>query len=245
MPDVHLPYDRPMTPNRPLAWRHGLTQILRIHPPVPVAYDQHSIREAPPHDPQRARRTVLELPTVAGIAEEHPPMLRRKIGYPWTADDLDFVTVGCWGSAVHITDPAFGENGVDTFNLDDAFEAQAKAHPEARIIAAVEMGSSAIYGKYLAHVPGAPRLSADGWDETYVSGDPVHTLGVCGIDPGGPGTENLDFDNPELLVWSDYLNLIACGLYATYITERLQVSVFRVTRTEDTQESIEEVWHPE
>ncbi|WP_369360017.1 DUF6333 family protein [Streptomyces sp. cg2] len=226
---------------RPLP--HSLTQITRIHPPAPPRYDRHSIRNAPAHDPERARRIVRELPTVADVVEEFRPIARRDVGSPRSLDDVDTVTIGCWGNAVQITDPAFGENGTTTYNLDNAFEAQLQAHPDARIAAACEMDFSQTYAKYLIHVPGAPRVSADGWDEMDVTGDLIHALRACDIDPYGPGTEALDYDNPDGFIWGDYLDLISCGLHIPLAGEALMVSVFKVTRSEDTQDGMEEVWH--
>ncbi|WP_330460317.1 DUF6333 family protein [Streptomyces sp. NBC_00820] len=225
---------------RPLP--HSLTRITRIHPPAPHRYDQHSIRNAPAHDPERARRVVRELSTVADVVEEVAPIARRDIGSPKNLGDLDIVTIGCWGNAIQITDPAFAENGTTTYNLDNAFDAQVQAHPDARIAAACEMDFSQTYAKYLIHVPGAPRVSADGWDETDVTGDLVEALRACGIDPSGPGTENLDYDDPDTFVWGDYLDLVACGLHIPFATESLQVSVFRVTRPEETRDDMEEAW---
>ncbi|MFE7313467.1 DUF6333 family protein [Streptomyces sp. NPDC057555] len=225
---------------RPLP--HSLTQITRIHPPAPPRYTRHTIGSAPAHDPERARRIVRELPTVAEVVEELPPVARRDMGSPQCLGDLDIVTVGCWGNAVQITDPAFADNGIISCNLDSAFDAQVQAHPEARIAAACERDFSQTYAKYLVHVPGAPCVSADGWDEMEITGDIVRSLRACGI-AAGAGTKVLDFDAPETLVWGDCLDLIACGLHIPLVDEALVVSVFRVIRPEDVLDDMAEVWH--
>ncbi|MFE0380629.1 DUF6333 family protein [Streptomyces inhibens] len=230
-------------PARPIAWRSSTICITRVHPTYPSRYDQHTIRQAPAHDPQRARAVVAELATVSSVVEELEPILRRDIASPRLSTDLDYVTVGCWGNVVQIVDPAFGEDGVISSNLDAAFDAQVKAHPDARITAACEMYSAESYGKYLAHIPGHSPVSADGWDEQYITGDPTAVLRAIGITPGDPGTENLDLDDPAPYIGTEYLNLIACGLHSIYTVETLTVSVFKVTRPEDTQEDIKEVWN--
>lgn len=231
-----------MSPNPRIAWRQSTLRIIRVHPPYHAPYDQHTIRHAPAHDPVRARAVVAELSTVATVAEELGPMLRRDIGHPRHLGDLDHVAVGCWGDIVQISDPAFGEDGSLSTNLDAAFDAQVKAHPEARITAVCEMDSAEIYGKYLAHVPGQPRLSADGWDDQYVTGNPAQLLRAVGVDPGAPGAECLDTDQEEPFIGVEYLDLLACGLHSVYSKENLMVSVFEVTRTEDVREAIDDVW---
>lgn len=233
-----------MSLDRATRCRHSITQIIRIHPPAPAHCTHRTIGELPAHDPARARALVRELPTVAGV-EELAPVPRLDVRSPTTFDDLDYVTVGCWGGVVQITDPAFGEDGITSGNLDPVFEGQVKAHPDARIIGACEMDFSLTYGKYLVHVPGAPDVSADGWDEMTVSGDPAEALRACGTGPEGPGAEGLDFADPDALNWGEYLDRIACGLYIPLADETLMVSVFKVSRPEDTQENIEEVWYPE
>ncbi|BDH15494.1 DUF6333 family protein [Streptomyces hygroscopicus] len=233
-----------MSLDRATRCRHSITQITRIHPPAPAHCTHRTIGELPAHDPARARAIVRELPTVAGV-EELAPVPRLDVRSPTAFDDLDYVTVGCWGGVVQITDPAFGEDGITSCNLDAVFEEQAKAHPDARIIGACEMDFSLTYGKYLVHVPGAKDVSADGWDEMTVSGDPAEALRACGTGPEGPGAEGLDFADPDALNWGEYLDRIACGLYIPLANETLMVSVFKVSRPEDTQENIEEVWYPE
>ncbi|WP_030981184.1 DUF6333 family protein [Streptomyces sp. NRRL S-1813] len=233
-----------MSLDRATRCRHSITQITRIHPPAPARYTHRTIGEVPAHDPARARVIVRELSTVAGV-EELAPVPRLDVRSPTAFDDLDHVTVGCWGGVVQITDPAFGEDGITSCNLDPVFEGQVKAHPDARIIGACEMDFSLTYGKYLVHVPGAQDVSADGWDEMTVGGDPAEALRACGTGPEGPGAEGLDFADPDALNWGEYLDRIACGLYIPLANETLMVSVFKVSRPEDTQENIEEVWYPE
>ncbi|MFD8543424.1 DUF6333 family protein [Streptomyces sp. NPDC059649] len=220
---------------------YGVTQITRIHPPAPAYYDQHSIKEAPAHDPVRARQVLSELGTVAGVVEELEPMRRKDIGSPRVPEDLDLVTVGCWGNAVQITDPAFGDTGI-SFNLDNEFDAQVASHPDARIVGVCELGYSETYGKYLIHVPGVPRVSADGWDEMELMGDPLQTLGAIGATAGDPATCDLSLEDLEAFVWSDYLDLLACGLHVPYAGEQLRVSVFKVARSEGVRVEMEEVW---
>ncbi|MFF8367403.1 DUF6333 family protein [Streptomyces lydicus] len=234
-----LPYDDPDGVSAP---RLSVTRITRIHPPFPARYDQHTITRAPAHDPVRARRVVNELSTVAGVLEELDPVRRRDLGHPQVLADLDYVTVGCWGSAVQITDPAFGEGGI-TYHLDDAFDAQVKEHPDARITGVCEMGFSETYAKYLVHVPGVPRVAADGWEDMDLTGDPVETLRAVGVTPGGPGSADVSLDDLEGFVWSAYLDVLACGLHVPFVNEQLRVSVFKVARSEDVQDAIEEVWH--
>ncbi|MGW9041159.1 DUF6333 family protein [Streptomyces lydicus] len=242
-----LPYEDPDgvsydDPDRVSAPRLSVTRITRIHPPFPARYDQHTITRAPAHDPVRARQVVNELSTVAGVLEELDPVRRRDLGHPQALADLDYVTVGCWGSAVQITDPAFGEGGI-TYHLDDAFDAQVKEHPDARITGVCEMGFSETYAKYLVHVPGVPRVSADGWDDMYLTGDPVQSLRAIGVTPGEPGSADVSVEDLEGFVWSAYLDVLASGLHVPFVSEQLRVSVFKVTRSEDIQDAIEEVWH--
>ncbi|MER6046700.1 DUF6333 family protein [Streptomyces sp. NPDC001793] len=45
------------------------------------------------------------------------------------------------------------------------------------------------------------------------------------------------------VIWGDYLDLISCGLHIPLAGEALMASVFKVTRSEDTQDGMEEVWH--
>ncbi|MFF3457017.1 DUF6333 family protein [Streptomyces sp. NPDC002730] len=231
-----------MSPNPPIAWRQATLQITRVHPPYRAPYDQHTIRHAPAHDPVRARAVVAELSTVATVAEELEPTLRRDMGHPRHMVDLDYVTVGCWGNIVQISDPAFGEDGILSTNLDAVLDAQVKAHPEARITAVCEMHSAENYGKYLAHVPGQSHLSADGWDDQYVTGNPAQLLRAVGVNPGDSGAEHLNTDQDEPFIGVEYLNLLACGLHSIYGKENLMASVFKVTRTEDVQEAIDDVW---
>ncbi|MFF8313576.1 DUF6333 family protein [Streptomyces lydicus] len=242
-----LPYEDPDgvsydDPDRVSAPRLSVTRITRIHPPFPARYDQHTITRAPAHDPVRARQVVNELSTVAGVLEELDPVRRRDLGHPQVLADLDYVTVGCWGSAVQITDPAFGEGGI-TYHLDDAFDAQVKEHPDARITGVCEMGFSETYAKYLVHVPGVPRVSADGWDDMYLTGDPVQTLRAIGVTPGEPGSADVSVEDLEGFVWSAYLDVLSSGLHVPFVSEQLRVSVFKVTRSQDIQDAIEEVWH--
>ncbi|MFI9358723.1 DUF6333 family protein [Streptomyces lydicus] len=242
-----LPYEDPDgvsydDPDRVSAPRLSVTRITRIHPPFPARYDQHTITRAPAHDPVRARQVVNELSTVAGVLEELDPVRRRDLGHPQVLADLDYVTVGCWGSAVQITDPAFGEGGI-TYHLDDAFDAQVKEHPDARITGVCEMGFSETYAKYLVHVPGVPRVSADGWDDMYLTGDPVQSLRAIGVTPGEPGSADVSVEDLEGFVWSAYLDVLASGLHVPFVSEQLRVSVFKVTRSQDIQDAIEEVWH--
>ncbi|MFF7703636.1 DUF6333 family protein [Streptomyces lydicus] len=234
-----LPHEDPAGVTAP---RLSVTQITRIHPPAPARYDQHTIARAPAHDPVRARQVVNELRTVAGVLEELDPVRRRDLGHPRVPADLDYVAVGCWGTAVQITDPAFGENGI-TCNLDDAFDAQVKEHPDARILGVCEMGFSETYAKYLVHVPGVPRVGADGWDDMDLTGDPAQTLRAIGATVGEPGSADVSLDDLEGFVWSDYLDVLACGLHVPFVSEQLRVSVFKVARPEDVQDAIEEVWH--
>lgn len=231
-----------MSPNPPVAWRQSTLRIIRVHPPFHAPYDQHTVRDAPAHDPVRARAVVDELSTVTAVAEELGTVLRRDLDHPRRMDDLDHVAVGCWGDIVQITDPAFGEDGVLSTNLDAAFDAQVKAHPEARITAVCEMHSAESYGKYLAHVPGQPRLCADGWDDQDVIGDPAQLLRAVGVGPGDLGAEYLDTEGDEPFIGVEYLDLLGCGLHSVYGEEDLMVSVFKVTRAEDVQEAIEDVW---
>ncbi|GGV03765.1 hypothetical protein GCM10010260_45840 [Streptomyces filipinensis] len=81
---------------------------------------------------------VSEPPTVAAGVEELPSIPRLYLRTPHTLDDLNTVTVGCWGTAVQINDPAFAENGTTGYSLDNAFEYQAQAHPEVRVLAVCE-----------------------------------------------------------------------------------------------------------
>ncbi|MCX5209911.1 DUF6333 family protein [Kitasatospora sp. NBC_00240] len=231
-----------MSPNQQVAWRQSVIQITRVHPPCPAPFDHHAARRAPAHDPVRARAVVAALPTVATVAEELDPVRRRDLGHPNHLEDLDLVTVGCWGGIVQISDPAFGEDGILSTNLDNAFQAQVKAHPEARITAVCEMYSAETYGKYLAHVPGQPDLAVDGWDEQFVTGDPARLLRAVGANSGAPGAECLDPDQEEPYLGLEYLNLITCNLHSVWANERLMVSVFRVTRTEDVRYDIAEAW---
>ncbi|MFD9220194.1 DUF6333 family protein [Streptomyces sp. NPDC060064] len=231
-----------MSPNPPIAWRQATLQITRVHSPYRAAYDQHTIHHAPAHDPVRARAVVAELSTVATVTEELEPILRRDMHHPRHIRDLDYVAVGYWGNIVQISDPAFGEDGILSANLDAAFDAQVKAHPEARITAVCEMYSAENYGKYLAHVPGQSHLSADGWDDQYVTGNPAQLLRAVGVNPGGSGAEYLNTDQDESFIGVEYLNLLACGLHSIYSKENLMVSVFKVTRAEDVQEAIDDVW---
>ncbi|MCZ2524117.1 DUF6333 family protein [Streptomyces sp. HB2AG] len=231
-----------MSPEPHIAWRQSTLRIIRVHPPYGAPYDQHTVRRAPAHDPVRARAVVAGLPTVATVAEELGPVLRRHTGHPQDIGDLDHVTVGCWGDVVQICDPAFGEDGILSTNLDDAFDAQVEAHPEARITAVCEMYSFESYGKYLAHVPGQPRLSADGWHDQYVTGDPAQLLRAVGVDPRTSGVEYLDTGEDDPFVGTEYLDLLARGLHSVYSKENLAVSVFRVTRTEDVRDSLADVW---
>ncbi len=233
-----------MSLDRATTSRHSVTRITRVHPPPPARYTVRTIDRAPAHDPARARAIVRELPTVAAV-EELAPMPRLDVRSPTTLDDLDYVTVGCWGGVVQINDPAFGEDGTGSCNLDPVFDGQVEAHPDARVVGACEMDFSLTYGKYLAHVPGAPDVSVEGWDEMTVSGNPAEVLQACGIDPERPGAEGLDFDDPDGSDWGEYLDLIACGLYIPLANETLMVSVFKVSRPKDTRENIEEVWCPE
>ncbi|MGW2509929.1 DUF6333 family protein [Streptomyces scopuliridis] len=230
-----------MSPNPRIAWRQSALQITRVHPPYPP-YDQLAIHHAPAHDPVRARAVVAELSTVSTVAEELEPMLRRDVDYPRHIGDLDYVAVGYWGNIVQISDPAFGEDGILSTNLDAAFDAQVEAHPEARITAVCEMYSAESYGKHLAHIPGQSRLSADGWDDQDVTGNPARLLRAVGVNPGDPGAEYLNTDHDEPFIGVEYLNLLACGLYSVYSEESLMVSVFKVTRTEDVQDAMDDVW---
>ncbi|MFB6977628.1 DUF6333 family protein [Streptomyces scopuliridis] len=231
-----------MSPKPRIAWRQSTLEITRIHPPCPAPYNQHTIRHVPAHDPVRARAVVAELSTVSTVVEEFAPMLRRDIDHPRHIGDLDYVAVGCWGSIVQISDPAFGEDGVLSVNLDAAFDAQVEAHPEARITAVCEMYSAENYGKYLAHVPGQSRLSAEGWDDQDVTGNAAQLLRAVGVGPGDPGAECLDTDQDQPFIGVEYLDLLACGLHSIYGEENLMVSVFKVTRTEDVQDGIDDVW---
>ncbi|MGW6772544.1 DUF6333 family protein [Streptomyces sp. NPDC055037] len=231
-----------MSTNPRIAWRQSTLQITRIHPPCPAPYDQHTIRHAPAHDPVRARAVVAELPTVSTIVEELEPMLRRDMDHPRHMADLDYVAVGCWGTVVQISDPAFGEDGILSTHLDAAFDAQAQAHPEARITAVCEMYSAETYAKYLARVPGQSRLSADGWDDQDVTGNPAQLLRAVGVNSGDSGAGYLSTDEGEPWIGVEYLDLLACGLHSLYAEENLMVSVFKVTRTEDVQAAIDDVW---
>ncbi|MFJ5227582.1 DUF6333 family protein [Streptomyces sp. NPDC088400] len=243
-----------MSPNPQIAWRQSTLQITRIHPPYPTPYDQRVIHHVPAHDPVRARAVVAELSTVAAVAEELDPLPRRDIDHPRDIGDLDYVAVGCWGNIVQINDPAFGEDGILSTNLEDAFDAQVKAHSEARITAVCEMYSAETYGKYLAHVPGQSRLCAEGWDDQDVTGDPAQLLRAIGVGPGGPGAEYLNTDNTdstdatdgadqdEPCIGIEYLDLLAYGLHSVYTSENAMVSLFKVTRTKDVQFEIDEVW---
>lgn len=136
-------------------------------------------------------------------------------------------------------------------NLEDAFDAQVEAHPEARITAVCEMHSAETYGKYLAHIPGQPRLRAEGWDDQDVTGDPAPLLRAVGVNPGGPGAEYLNTDSTdgtdgtdqdEPCIGIEYLDLLAYGLHSVYTSENAMVSLFKVTRTKDVQFEIDEVW---
>ncbi|MFI0785314.1 DUF6333 family protein [Streptomyces lydicus] len=235
-----LPHDDRAAVTAP---RLSVTRITRIHPPAPARYDRHTVTRAPAHDPVRARQVVNALSTVASVVDECEPVRRRDLGHPRVLADLDRVTVGCWGSVVQITDPAFGEDGISSRNLDDAFDAQVKDHPDARITGVCEMGFSETYAKYLVHVPGVPRVAADGWEDMDLTGDPVETLRAVGVTPGGPGSADVSLDDLEGFVWSAYLDVLACGLHVPFVNEQLRVSVFKVTRSADVRDAIEDVWH--
>jgi Family of unknown function (DUF6333) len=227
-----------MSPDPHIAWRQSTIQITRVHPPYPTPYDQRVIHHVPAHDPVRARAVVAELSTVAAVAEELDPLPRRDIDHPRDIGDLDYVAVGCWGNIVQINDPAFGEDGILSTNLEDAFDAQVKAHPEARITAVCEMHSAETYGKYLAHFPGQPRLCAEGWDDQDITCDPARLLRAVGVD--ADDTDDTDEDEPYIGI--EYLDLLAYGLHSVYTSENAMVSLFKVTRTKDVQFEIDEVW---
>ncbi|MEU0299699.1 DUF6333 family protein [Streptomyces sp. NPDC006175] len=225
-----------MSPRLRVAWRQSTLRIIRVHPPVPAPYDQHTVHAAPAHDPVRARAVVAGLSTVASVAEELEPVLRRDDTGPRYTDELDLVTVGCWGGIVQISDPAFGEDGVLSSNLDAAFTAQVAAHPEARITAVCEMYSAESYGKYLAQVPGLPPLSADGWDDQDTTGNLAALLRATGAAcPDGDEDDDPYID-------AETLDPLAGGLHSVYAGENLLVSRFRVTRTEEVREALDDVW---
>jgi hypothetical protein len=225
-----------MSPRLRVAWRQSSLRIIRVHPPFRAPYDQHTVQAAPAHDPVRARAVVAGLSTVASVAEELEPLLRRDDTGPLYTDDLDLVTVGCWGGIVQISDPAFGEDGVLSSHLDAAFTDQITAHPEASITAVCEMYSAESYGKYLAHVPGLPRLSADGWDDQDTTGNLADLLRAT-------GTASPDSDEDDApYIDAEALDPLAGGLHSVYADEPLLVSRFRVTRTEDVREALDDVW---
>ncbi|MFE4911039.1 DUF6333 family protein [Streptomyces sp. NPDC056652] len=72
--------------------------------------------------------------------------------------------------------------------------------------------------------------------------DPARLLRAVGVDPDGLGGAYLHTERGEPFIGVDYLDLLARGLHSFYGDENLMVSVFKVARTDDVQDAIDDVW---
>ena len=221
---------------------HGHAHLVIVRPPfpAPLRYDERPPTTA--HDPAAARAAVLSLSTVAAVRHEHAPSPLSHPATPTTRDDLDLVQAAAWGTTIKLTDPALVDDGIDTLTLEAEFHAQRERHPDARIIASCERDAGASYTKILAAVPGAPDLTIEGFDTLDVTGDRHATLTATGIDPTTLG-EAYDPDG-----WyfdhDGFLHLLTGGALSVYADDPRTESTFTVTRTDDADQSLRDVWYP-
>ena len=225
--------------------RHnGHAHLVIACPPFAAPLQPNERPSATAHDPGAARAAVLSLSTVSAIRREHAPSRLEHPGSPASREELDGVRAAVWGSTVKISDLALLEDGILASALEDEFQAQKKAHPDARIVAVCERDFGASYTKILVAVPGTPDLMVEGFDELEITGDRRTTLAAVGIDPDRLG-EGYDFSGEGL--FSDYdgfLHMLTGGALSVYTNEDRFESVFVVDRSEEGEDSIREVWFP-
>ncbi|WP_310724343.1 DUF6333 family protein [Streptomyces sp. N2A] len=231
---------------RPKVGSHAVL-TLRF-PPFPVSGEADEPVMAP-HDPVRACQVVAELGTVEEVLEQLPDRLLADFRDPEVRADLDLVAVGCWGNAVHITDPALGGDFL-TYAMTEEVRRQRARHPEARIVGSIEMDYGNSFLEDVVVLPGGVEVYAAGWDcddEWDFSGDPEEVLRAIGIDREAAAEAGFDLDeDPCDRVWSD-LGILALwglpgGLGVGPGAGGRRVSVFRVRRTSSAASEMEEAW---
>ncbi|MDI3407848.1 DUF6333 family protein [Streptomyces cavernicola] len=237
-----------LPPDAPVDIRHhGHAHLVVLQPPFgPPLLPSRRPTAVAAHDPEAARAEVLALDLVAAVRREDAPARLGLPGSPSVREHLDEVSVAVWGSTVKITDPALVEDGLGGA-LDDAFEAQRKRFPDARIVGVCERDFGASYLKVLAAVPGAPDLVIEGWSDLEITGDPRATLAHLGVDLDESGAEYFEDeeDVEDEGVFADYyafLHTLTDGALSVYSREERQESTFLVERTAEGENCIDAVW---
>ncbi|MFE3651481.1 DUF6333 family protein [Streptomyces sp. NPDC059122] len=229
-------------------WRHSDVNLTLLFPPFPDPAAAER-RPLPPHDPVRARRVVEELGTVAEVLERLPDRPVGDLTWPEVRADLDFVSVGCWGNAVAVFEPALGSDLLCEAMTEEVAR-QRERHPEARIVGSVELDYGNSYLEDHVVLPTGEEVFAGGWDcddeegWSFV-GDPEGLLRALGITREEAAEAGFDLDDePRDRVWSD-LGLLALGLHGPLAgggVEHRRVSTFRVRRSEVGAGNLDDVW---
>ncbi|MFE5618640.1 DUF6333 family protein [Streptomyces sp. NPDC056470] len=220
--------------------RDGTYSLTVIDAPSP-----HEVQALPAHDPARAREVVASLITVAGVTAELAPQPATELVPQDTRADLELVRVGCWGPVTEITDAALAFRG-GCFPLDDQAAAFARRHPGAAVIGSVRVNFPIRYGAWVFLHPDGTRLWAEGW-----SGEgPWNVQGsVDGILDAFRARTALDADfdldaEPQTMDFSELEDAVLRTLMPVDRRERV-LSVFRVARTPEAVDHLEETWMEE
>ena len=234
----------PVSPGTQVNPRHnGHAHLVVLHPPFAAPLGRHERPAVVAHDPGAARAAVLSLSTVSVIRREHAPSLVDHPASPADRAELDDVRAAVWGSTVKISDPALLEDGILSSGLEDEFRAWKKSHPDARIVAVCQRDFGAAYMKLLVAVPGVADLTVEGFDELEITGDRRATLTAVGIDPVPLGEED-DLSGEGFFDYDGLLHMLTGGALTVYRNEERYESTFVVDRSEDGEDSINEVWFP-
>lgn len=238
--------DTERDPDEPIKAKHGDVSLTLLFPPFSASDDADGPLALPPHDPVRARQIVESLGTVEEVLEQLPDRVWADVPQPEVRADLDLVVVGCWGNEVHIVEPALGSDLLAR-PLDEEIERQRALHPQARIVASVDMDYGNSFLEDAVYLPSGEHVHVFGWDcddndgwELY--GDPEELLRALGVDRAA--AEEAGFDLDEEICerdWPVLGELALAGSFHGY-GARLMCSVFRVRHTSSAAFDAEEVW---
>ncbi|MFC0600072.1 DUF6333 family protein [Streptomyces palmae] len=204
-----------------------------------------------PHDPARAREFVEGFPTVEAVVEELPPLPPSELLATECRSDLDLVTVGCWGSAICVSDPALTAYDAGMTPVLDVATSLRERYPRALIVGSAHADFGESHTEDVIWLPDGPRLFASGFpcyeDPWDIEGDPRAVLDALGVDPDG-----LEGDYREFLHLDEAPHLTNWGMLGALVLERaghrpgadLEMSVFRVRHTEEYTAVMEEMWLP-
>ncbi|WP_435602310.1 DUF6333 family protein [Streptomyces sp. bgisy130] len=227
-------------PANALILRHGGYTLTVIDNPTP-----HAFSPLPPNDRTRARQVAESLLTVESVGAELDPLPATDIDVAphHTRSDLEQVHIGCWGPVTEITDAALADR-TGFFSLRDHAEELAKAYPNAAILGSAWIDFSIAYSAYVFIHPSGPRLWADGysgegdWD---VRDDSVSDV-IAAFDAAADLDSGFAYDAEPGHMQYDAVQEACLSALMPRERRELMLSSFRVTRTQEAIDDLEETW---